>query len=481
MGNSYDLRKRLFLYLICGIAAMAGLLFGYDTGVISGAILFIRKDFNLTDAMTEGVVSAVLLGAFLGSLFGGRVSDLVGRRKILIGAAITFVIGSLVSAISPNEYWLGFSRALLGLAIGISSFAAPLYLAEIAPFEIRGRLVSLNQLAITIGILASYFVDYSLASTESWRWMLGIGVFPALILAIGLIFLPESPRWMMMRGREFEARKTLASIRDVEKIEKEVLEIRESLVETDSNWRLLFSDWVRPILFLAVGLAFFQQATGINTFIYYAPSILQMAGFKQAQGAILATLGLGFVNVVATIIALPLIDRVGRRPILLGGLAGMGFSLFIQGMTFYLKTDGWLHLLSVSSMILYIISFAISLGPICWLVISEVFPLRIRGLGVSVASSINWASNFFVAITFLTMVNTIGPGGTFWVYSVLCIVAAIFIYTVVPETKGKSLEEIEASLRKTHNVEVASPSGLLVDLEIERFYKVRPKAQHRED
>ena len=435
------------VYTISGFAALAGLLFGYDTGIISGAILFIKKDFSLTNFQIEMVVSAVLFGALLGSGVSGRVSDIFGRRKVLIFTALTFIVGSLITAFSPNLAILITGRIILGIAIGVGSFTAPLYLAEIAPKRIRGMLVSLNQLAITIGIVFSYFINYYFSVTGQWPWMLGLGVVPALILLLGTTFLPESPRWMILKGWDEKARTVLKSLRYGENINNEFEEIHQTVETERGTHRLLLAKWLRPILFISLGLSFFQQVTGINAIIYYAPTILQMSGFKYASNAILATVGIGVINVLFTIIALPLIDRWGRRPLLLYGLLGMFSSLVILGTAFYFPTFTTLRWVAVASMIIYIASFAMSLGPIMWLIISEIFPLNIRGVGASLAISASWGFNMLVSMTFLTLVEFIGTSHTFWLYALLCVLAWIFVYFIVPETKNCSLEHIERNLR----------------------------------
>lgn len=435
------------VYTISGFAALAGLLFGYDTGIISGAILFIKKDFSLTNFQIEMVVSAVLFGALLGSGVSGRVSDIFGRRKVLVFTALTFIEGSLITAFSPNLVTLIMGRIILGIAIGVGSFTAPLYLAEIAPKHIRGMLVSLNQLAITIGIVFSYLINYYFSVTGQWPWMLGLGVVPAVILLLGTIFLPESPRWMILKGWNEKARAVLQSLRCGENINNEFDEIHQTVKNERGTHRLLLAKWLRPILFISLGLSFFQQVTGINAIIYYAPTILQMSGFKYASNAILATVGIGIINVLFTIIALPLIDRWGRRPLLLYGLLGMFSSLAILGAAFYFPAFTTLRWVAVLSMIIYIASFAMSLGPIMWLIISEIFPLNIRGIGASLAISASWGFNMLVSITFLTLVEFIGTSHTFWLYALLCVLAWIFVYFIVPETKNCSLEQIESNLR----------------------------------
>lgn len=438
------------VYTISGFAALAGLLFGYDTGIISGAILFIKKDFSLTNFQVEMVVSAVLFGALIGSGVSGRVSDLLGRRKVLVFTAITFIVGSLATAFSPNLVSLVAGRIILGVAIGVGSFTAPLYLAEIAPKRIRGLLVSLNQLAITVGIVFSYLINYYFSTSEQWPWMLGLGVVPAIILLLGTIYLPESPRWMILKGWDQKARSVLRDIRQGENINKEFDEIRQTVEIEKGTHRLLLAKWVRPILFISLGLSFFQQVTGINAIIYYAPTVLQMAGFKHASNAILATLGIGTINVLFTIVALPLIDRWGRRPLLLYGLLGMFISLVILGTAFYFPSFAALRWVAVASMVIYIASFAMSLGPIMWLIISEIFPLNIRGVGVSLAISASWGFNMLVSLTFLTLIQFIGTSYTFWLYAILCVWGWIFVYFIVPETKNCSLEQIENNLRLGH-------------------------------
>ncbi|MES2142095.1 MAG: sugar porter family MFS transporter [Pseudomonadota bacterium] len=435
------------VYAISVFAALAGLLFGYDTGIISGAILFIKKDFALSAFQIEMVVSAVLLGALVGSGLSGRLTDRFGRRKVLVFTALTFITGSLATAFASNVDWLIFGRIILGIAIGVGSFTAPLYLAEIAPQRIRGMLVSLNQLAITIGIVFSYLVNYYFSARGRWPWMLGLGVVPAAILLLGTVFLPESPRWMLLKGWEHKARTILQRIRGDENINREFDEIQQTVQMEKGTHRLLLAKWVRPILFISLGLSFFQQVTGINTIIYYAPTILQLAGFQQAGGAILATLGIGIINVLFTIISLPLIDRWGRRPLLLLGLTGMFISLAIMGIAFYYPGFAALRWVAVGSMVIYIASFAMSLGPIMWLIISEIFPLNIRGVGASLAISASWGFNMLVSLTFLTLIQLMGPSHTFWLYAFLCVLGWLFVYFIVPETRGCSLEHIEQNLR----------------------------------
>lgn len=434
-----------FVIIVAVITAIGGLLFGYDTGVISGAILFIRDAFALSSTAQEIVVSAVLIGAVIGASISGVLADKYGRRIMIILAAIIFGLGSIFTALTPDVNTLIAGRIGIGIAIGIASFIVPLYIAEVAPYNIRGALVSLNQLAITIGIVASYLVDLYFATTGAWRWMLGVAVVPSIILGIGMYFMPYSPRWLLSKGWTDRARAVLEKIRDIKEVDDEIKEIKESLdVERESKWSDLLDPSIRRALIIGVGLAMFQQLTGINTVIYYAPTILLFAGLGSASVSILATAGIGVINVLLTVVAILLIDKIGRRPLLIFGIAGMIISLIILGLAFALPgLSGSLGLLAVISLMLYVGSFAIGLGPVFWLMISEIYPLKIRGRAMSTATVVNWGMNLLVAITFLSLIQLLGTPGTFWLYAVIGIGALLFVYFRVPETKGKTLEEIE--------------------------------------
>ena len=437
-----------FIYVIAGISALGGLLFGYDTGVISGAILFIRQDFSLSDTAVEVVVSSVLLGALIGAAFGGVLADRWGRRKVLIFAAIIFILGAVGTSLAPTLSLLLIGRIIVGIAIGVASFTAPLYISELAPVGKRGALVSFNQLAITIGIVVSYLVDYALSPIQGWRWMLGLAGIPAGLLAIGLLFLPESPRWLVSHAFVEKAHKVLERIRNKGDIENELQEIQHSLSQQRGEWSELLKPFVRPALIVGIGLAVFQQVTGINTVIYYAPTIFQMAGLKAASVAILATVGVGMINVIMTLVAIWLLDRRGRRPLLLMGLAGMILSLGSMGLAFRLPTSsGIVSWIAMGSLMVYVGSFAIGLGPFFWLLIAEIYPLKIRGLAMSTASMANWGANLLVALTFLTLIRFLGRSETFWLYGIVGIGGWLFAFFLIPETKGRTLEEIEAHWR----------------------------------
>jgi sugar porter (SP) family MFS transporter len=434
-----------FVYVAAAISALGGMLFGYDTGVISGAILFISKDFSLTQLQVEIVVSCVLIGALIGAMTGGILADRFGRRRVIIATATLFVGGAIVTALSPTFTLLISGRIIVGAAIGVASFTTPLYISEVSPVKIRGRLVSINQVALTSGIVISYLVDYALADIQGWRWMFGLAAIPAAILAVGMFWLPESPRWLVSRNLIDSARTVLERIRRTKEIGTELDDIQSSLAVQSGGWRDLFTPLIRPALIVGVGLAILQQITGINTVIYYAPMIFEFTGAKSASASILATIGVGVVNVAMTVVALLLVDRVGRRPLLLIGLTGMIIGLVVLGLAFQLPSlSGSLGWIAEISLMLYVGAFAIGLGPVFWLLISEIYPLKIRGVAMSVATSANWGANLFVALTFLTLIQATGRSSTFWIYGLVGIGAWLFTWFYVPETKGRSLEDIES-------------------------------------
>lgn len=406
MKHGSKIAGRRLVYAATGISALGGLLFGYDIGVISGAILFIKKDFLLSSALEEVVVSSVLLGSLAGAAVGGVLADRLGRRKLLIVTALVFGAGAVGAALAAGTAWLVVARVVAGAAIGVASFVSPLYISEIAPVEIRGKLVSINQVALT------------------------------------------SPRWLLGRGHTNEARTVLKRIRVPGRVEGELTEIRGGLAQQKGRWSELFSPLLRPAMIVGVGLAVAQQITGINTVIYYAPTILKFAGLSSASVAILASVGVGVVNLVLTLVAMQLIDRVGRRPLLLASLGGMALSLFALGLAFSLpQLASHLGLFAVTGLMAYVGCFAVGLGPVFWLLLSEIYPLRIRGRAMSVATVVNWSANLLVASSFLTLTRLLGKAYTFWSYAAVSTGAWIFAFFFVPETKGRSLEEIEAHWR----------------------------------
>jgi sugar porter (SP) family MFS transporter len=439
------------------ITALGGLLFGYDTGVVSGALLFVKKDFGgLSSFQQELVTSLLLVGAMAGALAAGRVADRIGRRPTVLATAAVFAVGVLLAAFTPTYPALLAARVIIGLAVGSASMVVPLYIGEVVPPRVRGAMVSLNQLAITVGILGSYLIDYGLSSTGNWRLMFGLAVIPAAVLFIGILFQRESPHWLIRQGRSDEARVVLRRVREADggqhatdaAIEAEIREVREvASREAGTHARDLFSDKVRPLLFVGVLLAVFQQVTGINTVIYYAPSLLQGAGFGNSA-ALLANVVNGAVNVGMTIVAVWLLDKAGRRPLLLSGTTGMAVGMVITALSFLggSHLTGALAVVAVIGLLIYTGSFAIGLGPVFWLMIAEIYPLRIRGTAMSVASMANWAANFVVTISFLTLLSAVGGVGAFFLFGFLTLVALGYFWHRVPETRGRSLQEIERDL-----------------------------------
>ena len=431
--------------IIAATAALGGLLFGYDTGVISGALLFLRVAFHLSSLMLGVVTSIALAGAAGGAAIAGRLADQFGRRPILLATAAVFVLGAIVSALAANLSLLLAGRVLVGIGIGGASMLTPLYLAEIAPARERGALVSFNQLAVTLGILVSYLVGYGFAASGAWRWMLGLGAVPGVILAVGMLLLPETPRWLAGHGHADRARAALRQLRGDVDIEAEIGQLRADLTSDAQALppSRLDHAGARLPLTVGIGLAVFQQVTGINTVIYFAPVIFQASGLSSASAAILATAGIGVVNVGMTLVAVWLVDRVGRRVLLLSGLCGMGISLCLLALGFLLGKGSALGWLTAASLTAYVGSFAIGLGPVFWLLISEIFPLAVRGRGMSAATIANWLANLVVALTFLDLVDLLGRPGVFFLYAALTLGAILFARALVPETKGLNLEAIK--------------------------------------
>jgi sugar porter (SP) family MFS transporter len=443
-------RVRRRVAISAAITALGGLLFGYDTGVVSGALLFVKKDFGgLSNFQQELVTSLLLVGAVLGALVAGRVADRIGRKPAVLITAVVFIVGVLLAAFTPTYPMLLVARIIIGLAVGSASMIVPLYIGEIVPPRVRGGLVSLNQLAITVGILGSYLIDYGLSGTGNWRLMFGLAAIPAAALFIGMLFQQESPHWLIRQGREDEARQVLRRVRNEGDIDSEIREVRE-VSQREGGLRDLVSPRLRPLLMVGVLLAVFQQITGINTVIYYAPTLLQGAGFGNS-GALLANVVNGAVNVGMTIVAIWLLDKVGRRPLLLTGTAGMAVGMAITALSFLggENLHGAVAIVAVLGLLIYTGSFAIGLGPVFWLLIAEIYPLKIRGAAMSVASMANWAANFVVTISFLTLLSAIGGVGAFFLFGFLTLVALAYFWRKVPETKGRSLQEIERDLSPT--------------------------------
>ncbi len=440
--------RRPFLITAAIITALGGLLFGFDTGVISGALLYIRQSFQLTPLMQGVVVSAVLAGAFVGALAGGSLTDRLGRRNVLFGTSLLFALGAVFTAFVNTPEWLVVGRVIVGLAIGLASFVVPLYIGEVSPPELRGALVTANQLLITIGILVSYGVNYLFAYEGGWRYMFAIAAIPAVLMFLGLFLLPESPRFLLAQGREAAARAALARATTTDaQTERLLSDLRQELGREPAHapWSAVLRPGVRTALWIGVGLAIFQQVTGINTVIYYAPTIFQQAGLESASAAILATAGVGVVNVVFTVVSQFLLDRVGRRALLLWGIGGMVLGLIALGLSFLSRSAG---LPAALSLALYIAAFAIGLGPVFWLLIAEIYPQDVRGRAMSVATMANWGSNLIVALTFPLLIQAAGPTPTFFIYAAVTVLAFVFVLRLVPETRGKTFDQIQRDLNR---------------------------------
>jgi SP family galactose:H+ symporter-like MFS transporter len=438
-----------FVYVATGIASLGGLLFGYDSGVISGAILFVKNQFSLSATMEEIVVSVVLIGAIAGAAAGGALTNRFGRRRPLIWAGIIFTVSSVGTAFAPTVGWLIAARVVSGLGIGLASFISPMYIAEMVPARVRGALVAVNMLAITSGIVIAYLVDYAFSSTNNWRYMFGLAAIPSVALVIGMWRLPDSPRWLISKSKIEQATRILKRARISSDVDPEIAGIRESLGKKGTGGKAgLLQPSLRMAMIVGLGMAVFQQITGINTVIYYAPTIFKFAGIKAAGSAILAGAALTGVMWLFHILSIFLLDRVGRRPLLLIGVAGQVIGLAILGAAFQFQQFASIKsYVAIGSLLIYVASFAMGLGPIFWLIISEIYPLEIRGPAMSFVTVTNWCANLLVAVTFLSLVAFMGRAGTFWLYGLLAICAWIFFYRLVPETKGKTLEQIEAYMR----------------------------------
>ncbi len=440
----------LWLYVVAIVASLGGLLSGYDTGVISGALLFINESWNLSDSMQGILVSSVLIGAVIGAATNGILADVFGRKKIIMATAVIFITGSILCGLAPNIYVLIVSRILVGLAVGIVNFVVPLYLSEVSPKSLRGTLVSLYQWAITAGILFSYFINAAFAqAVYNWRWMLMAGILPGAVLLVGMLFMGDTPRWLVSKNRDEEAKRVLKKIEPDTDVDAEIKQIKDTINAesggTKSNFR--FKKWMIMPFVVGIGIMFAQICTGINTIIYYAPTIFKTAGFDSNLNAIYATTGIGVVNFLMTIVAVFFTDRLGRKPLLYFGLTGVMLSLFALGSAFAFEgvLGANLKWVAVGSLVTYIICFAMSLGPIGWIIVSEVFPLKIRGLAMSICTVANFAFNFFVVGSFPILMHRIGGAYTFWGFAAVSFLCIVFVYFFVPETKGISLEQIESN------------------------------------
>jgi len=437
--------RNRFVSGIAALAALGGFLFGYDTGIISQAMPFLSKDLHPDTVTKSWIVASLLIGAIIGAGSSGYLSDRISRKWTKCISGCVYVGGAVAAAFAESSTWLIAARFVLGLSVGTASFVSPEFISEHTPKRIRGGTVTYNQIMVTLGILIAYLAGYALKSfPNNWRWMFGFAVVPGAALAISMVFVPHSPRWLVSKGRIDEARAVLQRTRADADIDAEIRDMQE-VVKRERSWTLsdLFSRWVRPLMLVGIALAVFQQFVGINTVIYFATTILKFTGSTTNQSVLLAVY-VGVTNFATTIVAALLIDWTGRRKLLIPGTGLLTVALIVLGAYFF--WPGFHHSVpwvGLACVIVYIIGFAIGLGPVFWLMISEIYPLQFRSKAMAIATMFNWGANFIVSFYFLQMTQAIGRGETFWVYALMGILAMIFFWYKVPETKGKSLEEIE--------------------------------------
>ncbi|MGA9073674.1 MAG: sugar porter family MFS transporter [Candidatus Sulfotelmatobacter sp.] len=430
-----------YLYLPAAVAAIGGLLFGFDTAVINGAIVFLKRQFALSDSQTEFGASSLLLGCVFGASLAAFTSDRFGRKKSLLAAAALFTVSSIGAALPRNITEFVVARMVGGLAIGLASTLSPLYIAEISPARIRGLLVSVNQLAIVTGILLSYSVNYGLtgAGPANWRWMFASAAVPSAFFLLTLLSVPESPRWLVQKGRETEAEHILSRIKGRDTARVEILAIHSAVAEESGN---VLDPAFRKPLVVAVLIALFSQFTGINTIIYYGSLVfLEHVPNQTASTALWANVMIGVINFVATILGMYLIDRVGRKPLMTSAFAGMAGSLVGIAASIHFQAPALAVLLLVLG---YVACFAIGIGTGTWVLMSEICPNRVRGRAMSIATLFLWCGTLLVTLTFLSLVRVLTAPGAFLLYAAICIAAVLFVRLAVPETKGRSLEEIES-------------------------------------
>lgn len=430
--------------------SLGAVLYGYDTGVIGGAMLFINGEWGVTPFEEGLITSCILVGAMIGALTGGPLADRLGRRGVILICAVIFVFGALASAIAPDVLTLVISRTILGLAVGGASVTVPLYLAEMAPTHIRGAIATLNQALIIFGLGVASTVTFLARSEQAWRLSFGIGVVPAVVLLVGILFMPETPRWLVRRGRVGEARAVLAITRPSDTLDAEIAEIHK--VETDSGGStglrtLLGTSWIRAILVVGIGLAVAQQLTGINTIVYYTPKILESLGATETF-ALLFTVINTVPNLIAVWFASRLVDRVGRKPLLIYGTVGTAVGMFALGLPQLVQApSAVVNTGAVVGLVLFTVSFSLTWGPILWVLLSEIFPLNVRGTAMGIATISNWVFNFAVSFTLPILISLWGTGTVFTMYALFGVIIFAFVIRYLQETKGRSLEQIETDLR----------------------------------
>ncbi len=436
--------RNRFLLRIAVVAAVGGFLFGYDTGIISGAQIYIKRDLSTSQLEQQWIVGSLLVGAMVGAAGSAYLSDRIGRKWTKVISGSVYVIGGVSSALAQNVPWLLSSRFVLGLAVGTASFVSVEYISEQAPPKLRGGVTTFNQLMVTTGILVAYLVSAGFQNVSgTWRWMLGLSAIPGAVLAIGMLFVPQSPRWLVSRGRNDEARDIFSKTRSDDEADQEVDDVRETVEQSkDIAIPDLFRERLRPLMMVGLALAVFQQIIGVNTVIYYSATILHYTGLS-ASSSVLQAVSVGITNVVFTVVAVLLLDRVGRRPMLLIGTAGTVVALVGLGLWFQLTALHSMGVLALIFLLVFMASYAIGLGPVFWLMISEVYPAGIRSKAMSIATVANWGANFLVSYFFLQLVDALGRPGTFWLYAGMGVIAFAYFFWKLPETKNRSLEEIQ--------------------------------------
>ena len=440
------------------IATLGGLLFGYDTGVISGALLYMKGDLGLTSVTQGLVVSCLLFGAAVGALIGGKLADALGRRTALQICAVTFLAGALGSALSPSWHWMVLARTILGLAVGAAAAIVPVFLAEMAPARVRGRMVTINELMIVSGQLLAFVInallDHLFPGGHIWRAMLGVAAVPAVLLFFGVMLIPESPRWYAIRGRLDETRRILGLTRDSVEADQEYdvisRHISDVATEKDTAIRELRAHaWMRRVLYVGIGLAIVQQATGINTAIYYAPTILKSTGLGDSA-ALVATIAVGVISVTMTVFGIWLLGFMPRRPLLITGFSGVAVSQFTLALAFLLPDSPAKSYLVLAAMVVFVAFVQCFIGIGVWLLLSEIFPITIRGFAMGIAVFLLWVTNTIISFLFPILVGSLGASKTFGIFVVINIISVIFITKFCPETKGRTLEEIEDDFRASH-------------------------------
>ncbi|QDU35349.1 Arabinose-proton symporter [Poriferisphaera corsica] len=482
--------SRAYLYVLRSVVVVAGLggiSYGYALAVMSGALLFLKNQFHMSDVLAGFVTSSLVLGGVLGAIFASIIADHCGRRFANSLSVIFLIAGVIITVIANSVPILILGRVILGLAVGAITVVAPMYTAELAPARMRGAMVSVFQLAITLGIMIAYVADTYFSSDAAWRWMFALNLIPAVIAFIFLFFIPRSPRWLVTHNHIEEAQEIFTHTQGKQNVSVELNRMRgEESDMSHAKWSAFLDKKLLKVTLIGMAIMFFQQASGVNIIFFYAPFIFESAGFQSNQSALIATVSVGIVNFLLTIFAVIFVDRWGRRPLLLSGLSLIVLSLLIIGTTFYLKDSlidshvvehlqsqaisghaaganlahavdiqrsmpshpqtsesHWLGYITLAGVMLYVGSFAFSLGPMCFVVVSEIFPNKIRSKAIGLALTTNWLSNFIVVQTSLSLLDTLGASFTFWMFALFNVAAFIFIYRVIPETKNHPLEEIE--------------------------------------